>query len=74
MDAGSPFKASSPAISAAERASRVREVNFARGTVRYEGGVLSDEIEQLNIRYVTGELDGEELTAAILASNTVRAT
>jgi hypothetical protein len=74
MNAGPPFEVSVLAISAVERADRVREVNFARGTVRYEGGILSDEIEQLNMRYITGEIDGDELTDAILASNTVRAT
>ncbi|MEG3170624.1 antitoxin VbhA family protein [Sphingomonas sp. ZB1N12] len=74
MNAGPPFGASVPAISAVERARRVREVNFARGIIRYEGGVLSEEIEQLNMRYVTGEFDSDELTVAILASATVRAT
>jgi len=49
------------------------EVNFARGSVRYEGGILSDEIENLNARYVAGEITSDELTAAILASDTVRA-
>lgn len=34
--------------------------------------VLSDEIEQLNARYIAGEIDSDELTAAILASDTVR--
>ena len=40
--------------------------------MRYEGGVLSDEIEHLNARYVAGEIDSDELTAAILGSDTVR--
>jgi len=55
-------------ISDAERARRKREIDFARGSVRYEGGILSDEVERLNARYI----DGDELTAAILASGTVR--
>ena len=59
-------------ISEAERARREREVSFARGSVRYEGGILSDEIERLNARYINGEIDSDELTAAILASTTVR--
>jgi len=60
-----------PPISEAERARREREVSFARGSIRYEGGILSDEIERLNARYIDGEIDSDELTAAILASTTV---
>jgi len=59
-------------ISKAERARREREVSFARGNVRYEGGILPDDIEWLNARYIDGEIDSDELTAAILASTTVR--
>jgi len=59
-------------ISATERARRSREVDFARGNVRHEGGVLTDEIEQLNARYIAGEIDSDELTGAILASQTVQ--
>lgn len=57
--------------SAIERARRHREVDFARGNVRHEGGILSDEIELLNARYIAGEIDSYELTGAILASQTV---
>lgn len=60
-----------PPISEAERARREREVSFAQGSVRYEGGILSDEIERLNARYIDGEIDSDELTAAILAFTTV---
>jgi len=59
-------------ISATERARRHREVDFARGNVRNEGGILSDEIEQLNARYTSGEIDSDALTSAILASQTVQ--
>jgi len=59
-------------ISEAERAHREREVSFARGSVRYEGGILAGEIERLNARYIDGEIDSDELTAAILASRAVR--
>ena len=59
-------------ISEAERARREREVSFAHGSVRYEGGILSKEVERLNARYVDGEIDSDELTAAILTSATVR--
>lgn len=58
-------------ISEAEQARREREISFARGSVRYEGGTLSEEIERLNARYIDGEIDSDELTAAILASGTV---
>ena len=58
-------------ISKAERARREREVSFARGSVRYEGGILPDEVERLNARYIDGEIDSGELTAAILASRAV---
>ena len=61
-------------IGATERGRRSREVNFARGNVRHEGGILSDEIEQLNARYIAGEIDSDELTGAILASQTVQFT
>lgn len=61
-----------PAIDEAERNRRKREVDFARGSVRYEGGVLSGEIDRLNVRYVAGEIGSDELTAAILVSDTVR--
>ena len=59
-------------ISDAERSRRKREIDFARGSVRYEGGILSDEVERLNACYIDGEIDGDELTAAILASVTVK--
>lgn len=68
MNATAPFTSPVPAINEAERARRVGEINFARGSVRYEGGILADDIEQLNSRYIAGEIDRDQLTAAILAS------
>jgi hypothetical protein len=59
-------------ISATERARRYREVDFARGNVRHEGGILSDDIEQLNDRYIAGEIDSDALTGAIPASQNVQ--
>jgi hypothetical protein len=59
-------------ISAIERTHRHREVDFARGNVRHEGGILSDEIEQLNARYIAGEIDSDTLTGAVLASPSVQ--
>jgi hypothetical protein len=69
INAPSPAR---PAISEDESVRRQREVDFARGSVRYEGGILSGEIERLNVSYVAGEISGDELTAAILASDTAR--
>lgn len=61
-----------PTIDEDERIRRQHEVDFARGSVRYEGGVLTDEVERLNARYIAGEIGSDELTAAILTSNAVR--
>jgi len=59
-------------ISAIERTRPHREVDFAGGNVRHEGGILSDKIEQLNARYIAGEIDSDALTGAILASPSVQ--
>lgn len=57
---------SSPAISAEERAKRQRAVDFARGSVRFEGFVLSPEVEELNRRFIEGELTSDEHVAGTL--------
>ena len=67
MNASTPLTTPRPTISEDERARRQREINFARGSVAYEGGVLTDEVEQLNARYIAGEIEGPEHTAAIVA-------
>lgn len=72
MDGINSASPAQPSISEDERVRRQREVDFARGSIRYEGGILSGEIERLNASYVAGEISSEELTAAILASDTVR--
>ena len=72
MNAVMPFADLPSVISPEERVCREREVSFARGSVRYAGGILSDEIEVLNDRYIAGHITTDELTAAILASDTVR--
>lgn len=41
-------------------------MDFARGSVAYEGGVLTEETERLSARYVAGEISGDEMTTAIL--------
>ena len=57
---------SHPAIDEAERLRRQREVDFARGSVAYEGGILTEVTERISARYVAGEISGDEMTAAIL--------
>ena len=54
---------STPAISAEERAKRQRAVDFARGSVRFEGFILSPEVEELNRRFIEGELTSNEHVA-----------
>lgn len=63
---------SSPAITEAERARRQEAVTFSRGSVRYEGGIQTDEVEAIAARYVEGELTLDEYIAAVKASDTVR--
>ena len=55
-----------PAISAEERAKRQRAVDFARGSVRFDGFILSPEVEELNRRFVEGELTSDEHVAETL--------
>jgi hypothetical protein len=55
-----------PVISAEERAKRQRAVDFARGSVRFEGFILSPEVEELNRRFVEGELTSDEHVAETL--------
>jgi hypothetical protein len=54
-------------IDADERSRRTASVDYARGSVRLEGFTLSPEVEEMNRRYIAGELSSKELTAAILA-------
>lgn len=54
-------------ISAEEHTARLQSVNFARGSVRYEGFTLSPEVEAINDRYVSGELDSDQHVEAIKA-------
>ena len=59
------------AISGGERERRAYAVNFGRGSVRYEGGILTQEAEEINARFINGELSLDEFVAAVLASDTV---
>ena len=54
-------------ISAEERARRKAAVDYGRGSVRLEGFVVPAFAEEMNRRYIDGELTSEELTAALLA-------
>lgn len=49
-------------ITEEERARRREAVNFARGSVRFEGIVLSAEAEALAERFINGEISLEEHT------------
>jgi hypothetical protein len=55
-------------ISSEERERRRAAVDYARGSVRLEGLVVTDHAEELNRRYIEGEITSTELTAAILAN------
>ncbi|KWF77598.1 hypothetical protein WL93_26670 [Burkholderia diffusa] len=57
-----------PQISEQERASRKAAIDYARGSVRFEGFVLSPEVEDINRRFIDGELSGDEHIAAIKAA------
>lgn len=48
-----------------ERDAREKAINYARGSVRFEGFVLSKEVEEINRRFIDGELTGDEHIAAI---------
>lgn len=48
-------------ISPAERAKRLAAANFARGSVRLEGFIVSPEADALQEQYVNGEITSEEV-------------
>ena len=54
-------------ISPEERARRKAAVDYARGSVRLEGFIVSPFAEDLNRRYIDGEITSAELTALLLA-------
>ena len=56
-----------PGIDAAERARRTASIDYARGSMRLEGFVLSADVEALNQRYIDGEIDSAQHSAAVLA-------
>jgi hypothetical protein len=54
-------------ISVEEMDRRREEVDYARGSVRLEGFVISPLVEDLNRKYIEGDITGKELTAAVLS-------
>jgi len=54
-------------ITEEERALRKAAIDYARGSVRLEGFVVSPEVEELNLRYINGEITRAELTASVLS-------
>lgn len=57
-----------PKISIDERILRKRAIDVARGSVRFEGYVLTSEIELINDRYINGELTSKEHVEAVLVA------
>jgi len=49
-----------PEISEEERERRKKAIDFARGSVRFEGFILDDESEALAARFVSGDLTMEQ--------------
>lgn len=47
-------------ITEQEKQRRKKVIDFARGNVRYEGVILSPEVEILNQKFINGEISNEE--------------
>ena len=54
-------------IDAEERARRQAAIDFARGSVRFEGVILPPELEAINQRYIEGHIDSAEHSRLCLA-------
>lgn len=50
-----------------EKKRRKAAIDFARGSVRFEGVILAAKVEDINSRFINGELTGDEHVAAIRA-------
>jgi hypothetical protein len=55
-------------ISPEERARRKAAIDYARVSMRLEGFILDEATEELNRRYIDGEMTSAEHSAAIRAS------
>jgi len=51
-----------------ERARRKASIDNARGSVRLEGFILPPEVEQINQRFINGELTRREHVEAVKAA------
>ncbi len=54
-------------ITEQEKNRRKEIINFARGNVRFEGIILSDKVEEINQKYINGEINKEEHTELCIA-------
>jgi hypothetical protein len=54
-----------PKITAQERARRQAQLDYARGSLRLEGFVASEEVEIIGRRYVDGEISLKEHSTLI---------
>ena len=57
-----------PIITDVERARRKSSIDYARGSVRYEGIHLTPEIEAINTRYIDGYLTHDEYSMQVRQS------
>ncbi len=65
MNVASTFRLN-PRIDAVESERRRKAINFARGSVRFEGVSLTPEMEEVNARFVAGELNEDEWFEALV--------
>ncbi|GHT99899.1 hypothetical protein FACS1894154_07930 [Betaproteobacteria bacterium] len=56
-----------PQIADQERVKRTAAINFARGSVRFEGIVLPPEIEEINQNFIDGEINIDQFVKAVEA-------
>lgn len=54
-------------ITEQEKNRRKEIIDFARGNVRYDGIILSEEVEKINQQYINGEIDSEKHTELCIA-------
>lgn len=54
-------------ITEQEKNRRKEIINFARGNVRFEGVILSDKVEEINQKYINGDIDKAEHTELCIA-------
>ncbi len=48
------------------RSKRIAALNYARGSVRLEGFILTDEAEAIHQQYIDGKITSEERIEAII--------